>query len=277
MSGPTGQLGHLGHLGKAGKVGRVALVGAGPGDPELLTLRALRRLQDADVILYDALVDRRVLELVPRARCVDVGKRCGGRQVQQRVTERLLVRLARRGWNVVRLKGGDPFVFGRGGEEALALVRAGVPFEVVPGLSSALAGPALCGIPVTHRGTSAAVLIVSGHDLAAARGLLAGLPPEGATLVVLMGRERRGALAELLLQHGWSAATPAAVVQGASLPEQALWRGTPGTLAEPECTASLSEQAASLLVIGRTVGLAEELAPAAPLVKADAVAFGHAS
>lgn len=263
--------------GPIGRIGRVALVGAGPGDPDLLTLRALRRLQDADVILYDALVDRRVLELAPRARCVDVGKRCGGRQVQQRVTERLLVRLARRGWNVVRLKGGDPFVFGRGGEEALALVRAGVPFEIVPGLSSALAGPALCGIPVTHRGTSAAVLILSGHDLAAARTLLGGLPPEGATLVVLMGRERRGALAELLLSHGWSAATPAAVVQGASLPEQALWRGTLGTLAAPECTAALSPQAASLLVIGRTVDLAAELMPLLPSAKADEIAVGCAS
>ena len=150
---------------------------------------------------------------------------------EQQITR--MIDAARAGKTVVRLKGGDPFVFGRGGEEAQALVRAGVPFEIVPGLSSALAGPALCGIPVTHRGTSAAVLILSGHDLAAARALLGGLPPEGATLVVLMGRERRGALAELLLQRGWSTATPAAVVQGASLPEQALWRGTLGTPIAP--------------------------------------------
>jgi uroporphyrin-III C-methyltransferase len=256
------------------RVGQVALVGAGPGDPELLTLRALRRLQEAEVVLYDALVDHRVLELAPRARCVDVGKRCGGRQVQQRVTERLLVRLARRGWKVVRLKGGDPFVFGRGGEEALALLRAGIPFEIVPGLSSALAGPALCGIPVTHRGTSAAVVILSGHDLEAARLLIGGLAPESATLVVLMGRERRGALAELLLLRGWPAATPAAVVQSASLPEQALWRGTLAALATPECTAALSAEAASLLVIGRTVELGAVLA--APSALADEAAVVRA-
>lgn len=260
--------------GRAGRLGSVALVGAGPGDPELLTLRALRRLQEAEVVLYDALVDRRVLELAPRARCVDVGKRCGGRQVQQRVTERLLVRLSRRGWKVVRLKGGDPFVFGRGGEEALALLRAGIPFEVVPGLSSALAGPALCGIPVTHRGSSAAVVILSGHDLSAAQVLIHGLAPQSATLVVLMGRERRGALAGLLLERGWPAATPAAVVQSASLPEQALWRGTLAGLASAECTAALSAEAASLLVIGQTVELAAALQPAAPSALTDELAAG---
>lgn len=133
--------------------GLVSLVGAGPGDPELLTVRAARRLAEADVVLYDALVELRVLAL---ARRLDVGKRAGGRHFAQRTTERLMIRLAWRGWRVVRLKGGDPFVFGRGGEEVLALGQAGVACEIVPGLSSALSGPALCGIPVTHRGLRAA-------------------------------------------------------------------------------------------------------------------------
>lgn len=240
-------------------LGFVSLVGAGPGDPELLTVRALRRLEQAEVVLYDALVDPRVLALASRARCVDVGKRCGGRRVEQEATERLLVRLGKRGWRVVRLKGGDPFVFGRGGEEALALCRAGVPFEVVPGLSSALAGPALCGIPVTHRGRSAAVLIVNGHDLATADALLQGVPPSGATVVVLMGRERRTQLARRLIDLGWSTSTPTAVVQSASLPAQGLWRGDLMALSESAGSAAIDTQAPAILVIGATVELADVL------------------
>lgn len=241
--------------------GRVSLIGAGPGDPELLTLRAVRRLAEADVVLYDALVDRRVLELATRARCVDVGKRCGGRQVAQAATERLLLRLAKRGWKVVRLKGGDPFVFGRGGEEALALSRAGISWEVVPGLSSALAGPALCGIPVTHRGLSTALLVTSGHDLNAARTLLAELPPLGMTVVILMARSHRQELAQLLLDKKWPKETPAAVIQSASLPEQKQWLGTLAELADADGTGELLDGAASLLVIGSTVALGAELGP----------------
>lgn len=240
-------------------LGFVSLVGAGPGDPELLTVRALRRIEQAEVILYDALVDPRVLALATRARCVDVGKRCGGRRVEQEATERLLVRLGKRGWRVVRLKGGDPFVFGRGGEEALALSRAGVPFEIVPGLSSALAGPALAGIPVTHRGRSAAVVIVSGHDLATADVLLQGIPPGSATVVVLMGRERRTQIARRLLERGWSAATPAAVVQSASLPVQSLWRGDLTALGESAGSTTIDAQGPAILVIGATVELSDVL------------------
>ncbi len=244
---------------RAVRAGFVSLVGAGPGDPDLLTVRAVRRLREADVVLYDSLVDARVLAEAVRARFVDVGKRAGGRQVSQSTTERLLVRLARRGLQVVRLKGGDPFVFGRGGEEALALARAGVAFEVVPGLSSALAGPALGGIPVTHRGRSAAVLVLSGHDLGAAEQILSGVHPGSLTVVVLMARERRAALAELLLARGFAATLGAAVVQSASLPGQAVWKGTLRELATPERSAELDPTAASLLVIGPTVELAEEL------------------
>ncbi|MCE9575415.1 MAG: uroporphyrinogen-III C-methyltransferase, partial [Deltaproteobacteria bacterium] len=130
--------------------GHVSLVGAGPGDPELLTLRALRRLREADLVLNDALVPTALVELAPQARRFFVGKRAGRHSIEQDTIHRLMIRAARRGDRVVRLKCGDPFVFGRGGEEALALADAGIPFEIVPGLSSALAAPALAGIPVTH-------------------------------------------------------------------------------------------------------------------------------
>jgi uroporphyrin-III C-methyltransferase/precorrin-2 dehydrogenase/sirohydrochlorin ferrochelatase len=249
----------LGLRQQASGVGLVSLVGAGPGDPELLTVRAVRRLREADVVLYDALVDQRVLAEAPQARVLDVGKRAGGRQFAQSTTERLLIRLAGRGLRVVRLKGGDPFVFGRGGEEALALARAGVPFEIVPGLSSALAGPALSGIPVTHRGRSAALLILSGHDLNVAAAVLGGMTPGSVTVVVLMARERRVEIARLLLDRGWPVGIGAAVIQSASLPSQSLWTGTLADLARPGGSEGIEAAAASLLVIGPTVDLAAQL------------------
>jgi uroporphyrin-III C-methyltransferase len=239
--------------------GFVSLVGAGPGDPELLTVRALRRLQEAEVVLYDALVDERVLAEARSASKLYVGKRAGGRQFAQSTIERLLIRLARRGLRVVRLKGGDPFVFGRGGEEALALCRAGVAFEVVPGLSSALAGPALAGIPLTHRGLSSGLLVLAGHDLTAAAAVCGNVQPGSVTLVVLMAREHRIELAQLLLGRGWPAALGAAVVQSASLPNQAVWSGTLQELATPERSAALDPEAPSLLIIGPTVELGQEL------------------
>ena len=143
--------------------GLVSLVGAGPGDPELLTRRAARRLAEADLVLYDALVDPAVLELAGKAQRFYVGKRAGRHHVTQEQIHRILIRAAQRGQRVVRLKGGDPFVFGRGGEEALALAEAGIAFEVVPGISSSVAAPALAGIPVTHRGMSTGFVVVSGH------------------------------------------------------------------------------------------------------------------
>ena len=144
--------------------GFVSLVGAGPGDPQLLTRAAYDRLERAELVLYDALVSQDVLALAPRAQRFYVGKRAGRTSMSQETINRLLVRAARRGRRVVRLKAGDPFVFGRGGEEALALDAAGVPFEVVPGVTAAIAAPALAGIPVTHRGAASAFVTVSGHD-----------------------------------------------------------------------------------------------------------------
>ena len=175
--------------------GRVTLVGAGPGAADLLTLRAVRALEQAEVVFYDALVSRETLDLAPRAQRFCVGKRAGRRSTRQETIHALLVRAARRGRRVVRLKGGDPFVFGRGGEEALALAAAGIPCEVVPGVSSAIAAPALCGIPATHRSLASAFVVVSGHAESAWHPVLASLPPRTATVIVLMGLAARAAIA----------------------------------------------------------------------------------
>jgi uroporphyrin-III C-methyltransferase/precorrin-2 dehydrogenase/sirohydrochlorin ferrochelatase len=194
----------------------VALVGAGPGDPELLTRRAVRRLRRADVVVYDALVAPEVLALAPAAKRIFVGKRAGRPAVRQEFINALLVRMARRGKRVVRLKGGDPFVFGRGGEEALALAIAGVPFEIVPGVSAAIAAAALAWIPVTHRGLSSAFVVVSGHAESAYRPVLDGLAPNSATVVVMMGLTHAGQIAEVLVRRGWNPATPVAILLAAA-------------------------------------------------------------
>jgi uroporphyrin-III C-methyltransferase/precorrin-2 dehydrogenase/sirohydrochlorin ferrochelatase len=239
-------------------LGLVSLVGAGPGDAELLTLRAVKRLREADLVLYDALVDRAALEHAPQARWAYVGKRAGRHSIEQGTIERLLIRHARRGERVVRLKSGDPFVFGRGGEEALALAAAGVPCEVVPGVSAAVAGPALSGIPVTHRGLASAFLVVSGHAEAAYAPALDSLAPGAATVVVLMGLATRDSVAALLLERGWPRATPAAVVLSASRRDACAWRGSLGELgacALPD----LHPEAPGLLVIGSAVSVAAQL------------------
>src|SRR3954468_4024923 len=167
-------------------IGRVFLIGAGPGSVDLITLRGARRLGEADLVLYDALSSAEMRELAPSARWFFVGKRACRQSIGQDVLNRLLVRYARRGLRVVRLKCGDPFVFGRGGEEALALARAGVPFEIVPGVSSALAAPALAGIPVTHRGLASSFAVVTGHHEATYGPILdsfaGGFPPGAVTL-----------------------------------------------------------------------------------------------
>jgi uroporphyrin-III C-methyltransferase/precorrin-2 dehydrogenase/sirohydrochlorin ferrochelatase len=236
--------------------GFVWLVGAGPGDPELLTRKGARVLSQADLVLYDALVSPAALALAPRARRFPVGKRAGRPSVDQDAIHRLMIRAARRGRRVVRLKGGDPFVCGRGGEEALALRAAGVPYEVVPGVSSALAAPASAGIPVTHRGLAAAFVVVSGHAEAAFRPVLESLAPRSATVVVLMGLGARASIASLLRARGWPASTPAAVVLGAFTERPHAWTGTLGAMG----TAPLPDtDAAGTLVVGAVVSLAEAL------------------
>jgi len=235
-------------------MGHVSLVGAGPGDPGLLTRTAVMRLRGADLVLYDALVDERVLRLARRAQRFFVGKRAGRHALSQTAIHAVMIRAAKRGRRVVRLKGGDPFVFGRGGEEANALDAAGVPFEIVPGISSAVAAPALAGIPVTHRGLASAFLVVSGHDedaFAASIGLLA---PNGLTLVVLMGVGRRAPLASRLIDRGWSRETPAAIVADASLPQQQVWRGTLDDLASDR--APVEGDGPATIVVGAVAALA---------------------
>jgi uroporphyrin-III C-methyltransferase/precorrin-2 dehydrogenase/sirohydrochlorin ferrochelatase len=238
--------------------GSVALVGAGPGDPELLTRRAAARLAAADLVLYDALVDVRTLDLAPAARRIFVGKRAGRPSVRQDFINRLMVRAARRGLRVVRLKGGDPFVFGRGGEEALALAAAGVAFEIVPGVTSAVAAPALAGIPVTHRGLASGFVVVSGHDADAYRPVLESLAPQSATVVVLMGLRGAPSIADLMIERGWESSTPVGVVFGASTADSAAWTTTLGGLRHGIETADCDGP--GTLVIGQVVSLRGVLA-----------------
>lgn len=241
--------------------GFVSLVGAGPGHPDLLTRLAHRRLVEADLVLYDALVAPEVLELAPRAQRFYVGKRAWRTSIAQETINRLMIRAARRGRRVVRLKAGDPFVFGRGGEEALALDAAGIRFEVVPGVSSALAAPALAGIPVTHRGLASAFVVVSGHAERAWAPVLESLEPGAATVVVLMGLASREVLASRLVSRGWPAGTPAAVLVAMSHPVSETWLGTLGDLADGE--PRLDGDDAGTIVIGDVVDIGRRLAGAA--------------
>jgi uroporphyrin-III C-methyltransferase/precorrin-2 dehydrogenase/sirohydrochlorin ferrochelatase len=214
------------------------------------------------VVLYDALVSPEVLALAPRAHRFLVGKRAGKPSVSQRAIERLLVRAARRGQRVVRLKCGDPFVFGRGGEEALALAAAGVAFEIVPGVSASVAAPALAGIPVTHRGLAAGFAVVSGHAEATYGPLVDGLAPGSLTLVVLMGVGERARIAARLLARGWARDTPAALLLGASHAGAHAWRGRLdglGSAVPPPGSAHLP----GTLVVGAVAGLS--LAPSRPV------------
>jgi uroporphyrin-III C-methyltransferase/precorrin-2 dehydrogenase/sirohydrochlorin ferrochelatase len=245
--------------------GFVSLVGAGPGDPGLLTLQAVRRLEEADLVLYDALVSGEVLRHARKAHCFFVGKRSGRPSVKQASIHRMMVSAAALGKRVVRLKAGDPFVFGRGGEETLALAEAGVPHEVIPGISSALAAPALAGIPVTHRGLSAGFTVVSGHAEASYRPVLEGIRPGASTLVVLMGLGTRARLVELLLEAGWPGQTPAAAVVAASTPEAFTWVGE---LADLPAAVLPAHHAPGTLVIGSVVSLAHRPAQPAALSQA---------
>ena len=235
--------------------GHVSLVGAGPGDPGLLTRTAVVRLRAADLVLYDALLDQRILRYARRAQKFFVGKRAGRHAMAQEAIHALMIRAARRGRRVVRLKGGDPFVFGRGGEEALALQCAGVPYDVVPGITSAVAAPAAAGIAVTHRGAASAFLVVSGHDDEAFASAIGGLQPNGVTVVVLMGLGRTASIARVLIERGWSRGTPVAVIVDATRPQQQVWRGTLDGLVSERL--EIDATGAGKIVVGDVVAVGE--------------------
>ncbi len=239
--------------------GWVALVGAGPGDPELLTLKGRRYLETADVVVYDRLVDRRLLRHAPRdAELVDVGKKPGGPRDRQVGINTLLIDRARSGKRVVRLKGGDPFIFGRGGEEVAALAEADIPFEVVPGITSAIGAPAYAGIPLTHRGVSSSLTIVTGSespDKAEASVDWKALAQSEGTLSLLMSWENLPTIAEALISGGRDEDTPAAVIQWGTWQNQKTVVGTLGSVAEEAKRAGLSNPVA--VVVGEVVKLRE--------------------
>jgi len=236
--------------------GHVSLVGAGPGDPGLLTRKAVARLRAADLVLYDALVDSRVLKLARHAQRFYVGKRAGRHAMAQSTIHSLMIRAARNGRRVVRLKGGDPFVFGRGGEEALALQHAGVSYDVVPGISSAVAAPAAAGIPVTHRGVASAFLVVSAHDDITFERAIESVRPNGVTLVILMGLGRADAIASALIDRGWPRGTPAAAVIDATRRQQQVWKGRLDALAV--ACERIAGGGAGTIVIGDVVAVLEK-------------------
>jgi uroporphyrinogen III methyltransferase / synthase len=239
--------------------GRVYLVGAGPGDPGLLTARALELIATADTILYDRLIPSAALEGArPGAELLYVGKEGGGASVPQEQTEALLVARAQAGRTVVRLKGGDPFVFGRGGEEALALRAAGIPFEIVPGVTAGVAALAYAGIPVTHRGLARACAFVTGRTGDQSELDWAALAAFPGTLVFYMGVGRLAQISAALIEAGRAPDEPAAVVEAGTLPTQRTVRGTLQTIAERVSDEHVGSP--SITVVGPVAELADELA-----------------
>lgn len=241
------------------QAGKVYLVGAGPGHPELLTIKAAELIKTGDVIVYDRLIQEEVLALArPSAERIYMGKALGKHDSRQDEVNELLVRKAREGKSVIRLKGGDPFVFGRGGEEAEYLAERNIPVEVIPGVCSALSAPLSAGIPVTHRDAASSVAIVTGHNANGTEGridwnALARID----TLVFLMGVHNVGKIANKLIAAGRTADTPAAIIQMAFWPGERTITGTLATIAE-ECRRAGIEPPATL-VIGEVVRLRERI------------------
>jgi uroporphyrin-III C-methyltransferase len=246
--------------------GRVILVGAGPGDPKLITVRGAEALGGADVVIFDRLASPALLDLAPaHAQRIYAGKEPGRAAMSQSEIDALLVERARDGATVVRLKGGDPFVFGRGGEEALACAEAGIPWEVVPGVTSAVAAPALAGIPVTHRDVARSFAVVTGSTAHGDGVDLTALATATDTLVVLMAAGKLAATCAALIDGGRPPAEPAAIVQWGGTPDQ---RSVVGTLEDlPALAAAVSIGPPATLVVGAVAALAAELSPVAPLAR----------
>ncbi|MFD1633253.1 uroporphyrinogen-III C-methyltransferase [Haloplanus ruber] len=245
--------------------GTVYLVGAGPGDPELMTVKARRLLDEADVVLHDSLVGDGVIESIPDpTRVENVGKRAGGERTPQAEINDRLIREAQAGRDVVRLKGGDPTIFARGGEEAEHLARHGVPFEVVPGVTSAIAAPGVAGVPTTHRDHASALAVVTGHedptkaDSALDWGALSGLVAAGGTLVILMGVGRLPDNVAALRANGVAPDTPVAMVERATLDDERVVAGTLDTVVDRADEAAVEPPAVT--VVGEVVGVRETVA-----------------
>ncbi len=241
--------------------GKVYLVGAGPGDPGLMTVKGLAALRQADVVIYDRLVNPALLqEAKPDAQKIYVGKTAGQHTLRQEEIHQLLIHYARDGKTIVRLKGGDPFVFGRGGEEAEALVESGICWEVIPGITSAIAVPAYAGIPVTHREHAAAFIVVTGHEASPQGGASfdwQALARFNGTILILMGIGHLPFIAQQLMCYGRAASTPVAVIRWGSMPMQQTITGTLSTIAEQVQQAQL--QSPAVIVIGKVVNLSQHL------------------
>jgi uroporphyrin-III C-methyltransferase len=245
----------------AKSAGKVFIVGAGPGADDLITLRGLRALRQADVVLFDALMGSDLLDQTDEyAECIYVGKRCGRHSMKQEEITRLILAKAREGKTVVRLKGGDPLIFGRGGEEALACAEAGVDFEIVPGVSAALGASGFAGIPLTHRGLSSSVAFVTAH------GAGSGHSPDLSwinvakavdTLVIFMGATWLEQISDALIQSGLLGSVPAAVVSNATLESQTTVLGTLDNIAGRVAEAGL--ETPMLIIVGEVTRLSEVL------------------
>ncbi len=257
------------------KSGKVYLVGAGPGDPGLLTVRGRELLRRAPVIVYDQLVNPALLEeTAAESVKIYVGKRAGHHYLAQEEINAVLIAQARNGQEVVRLKGGDPFVFGRGGEEAEALADAGIAFEVVPGVSSAVAVPACAGVPLTHRRYASSFAVVTGHEARKPNSSIdwAKLATAVDTLVILMGLGNLAIIVQKLIEHGRAAETPAAVIRSGTTSEQ---KSVIGTLADiVEKSAGIAPPA--LIVVGDVVSLSEKLSWFMPMAEQTAYDDRHA-
>lgn len=238
----------------------VSLIGAGPGDPDLLTVKALRRIEQAEVVVHDRLVSQEILNLIPQGvPRIYAGKSCGRHSMTQDEINQTLVNLAKNGRSVVRLKGGDPFVFGRGSEEALVLRKAQIRFEVIPGITSGIAATAYAGIPVTHRSLSRGVLFVTGHfknDEAVELDWRGMANPE-LTLVIYMGLHNLSMIADNLTKHGLSPDTPAAVIENGTSRDQRKVAATLHTIEDATKKEGLKSPA--LIIVGKVVELGEEL------------------
>jgi uroporphyrin-III C-methyltransferase len=241
-------------------VGTVYLVGSGPGDPGLLTVRARELLDSADVVLHDKLPGPEILDLVPESKREDVGKRAGGEWTPQEYTNRRLVELAREGKSVVRLKGGDSFVFGRGGEEMEHLAANDVPFEIVPGVTSAVAGPGVAGVPLTHRDLASSVTFVTGHEDPTKEESAVdweALAATGGTIVVLMGVGKLPEYTAELGAAGMDPDTPVALVERATWPDMHVATGTLETIVDVRDREGIEPPA--LTVIGDVVAVRDDV------------------